>query len=97
MIYLSNEAKAYRTKVGRICADAGIKPATQPVAVTLKFYPKDKRVLDADNCAKVAIDAMQGYAYINDSQVDELHVYKMKPNGNGARLEVFVETIKVRS
>lgn len=91
--YVSDEAKDYKSAVGRICSNAGLEPTAKAVAVTLTLYPKDKRVMDADNCAKVAVDALQGYVYINDSQVDELHVYKMKPDGNGARLEVSVKTI----
>ena len=37
----------------------------------------DTSTPDADNIAKSVLDALNGVAYDDDSQVDELHIYKL--------------------
>lgn len=47
-------------------------PATGPVAVTLRVFRPARRG-DLDNTIKVLLDALKGLAFVDDSQVVELH------------------------
>lgn len=57
--------------------------------------PKDTKP-DVDNCAlKLFMDALEGIAYANDSQVAEAHIYKRwAPQGERGRVVVTVAPIK---
>ena len=92
-VYVTQEAKAYKDHVKSCCHEAGIIPIKGKVCLTLNLYPKDKRCIDLDNSIKITQDALQHYAYENDSQVEEIHAYKHHPDNNGARLEVLIEDI----
>ena len=46
---------------------------------------------DADNVAKMILDGLNGYAYIDDKQVVELHVTKMW--SDMPRVEVYIEEV----
>ena len=68
-------------------AMAGRPPLEGPVSVVIyAWFKKPKRKLksfhhtskpDADNICKILCDAMNGIAFVDDSQVCELHVYKL--------------------
>jgi len=45
---------------------------------------KPVRCMDLDNCLKVAIDALQGIAYTNDSQIMRIVAQKGQPVPCGA-------------
>lgn len=72
---LSDEARAYKRVAGLIAREKCDAPASRPVSLTLTLYAP-RRGRDASNCVKILEDSLQGYAYANDSQVDELHVYR---------------------
>lgn len=46
---------------------------------------------DCDNIAKIILDSLNGYAYIDDKQVIELHVVKMW--SDMPRVEVYIEEV----
>lgn len=46
---------------------------------------------DCDNIAKIILDSLNGYAYIDDKQVVELHVIKQW--SNEPRVEVYIEEV----
>lgn len=46
---------------------------------------------DCDNIAKIILDSLNGYAYIDDKQVVELHV--MKAWSDMPRVEVYIEEV----
>lgn len=68
----STAATAYIDHVGSICALAGIQPLDGDVAVTLRVYRPMRRG-DLDNRIKIVLDALQGFAYMNDEQVVAIH------------------------
>jgi crossover junction endodeoxyribonuclease RusA len=74
----SQEARDYQQTV--IClADVGASNGfptllTGAVGLQLNFYRPQRRG-DLDNRIKVLVDALQGIAYVDDSQVTELHAY----------------------
>ena len=91
-VYVSAEAKAYRETVGWTCRAAGIEPLAGPVSLTLHVYFTG-RALDTDNYVKILSDALQGHAYRNDNQVDELHVYRQRDRSR-PRIEVEVKCLQ---
>jgi len=72
--YKSEEACAYQEAVGRQCTALGLRPEGGPVCVQLIFY-RPRRSGDLDNRIKQCLDALQGYVFVDDAQVVELHAY----------------------
>jgi len=46
------------------------------VCLNVFFYFKDNRKRDIDSHLKALLDSMSGIVYIDDSQINELHVFK---------------------
>lgn len=87
----SDEANRYKHSVGMLCTTAGLSPSEGEMVVTLRLYRPAKRG-DLDNRIKVCLDALQGYAYHDDSQIVELHAYRYDDKGC-PRVEVEVGAI----
>ena len=51
--------------------------------------PANRVCMDLDNCLKVAIDALKGICYIDDSQVRKIIAERAEPDGQ-ARLVVTI-------
>lgn len=85
---VSDDAKAYKAGVWLQAQQAGMHPYTEPVAVYLHVYRKQKRG-DLDNFVKVALDALICIAYQDDDQVIEMHVYRHDDKAN-PRIEIEV-------
>lgn len=78
--YKTPEALKYKTTVSTAGALARMKPLSGPVAVQLVLHPKTTKQgaasatrIDLDNAMKVCLDALQGIAYHDDNQVEEIH------------------------
>lgn len=52
------------------------KPLTDELAVSVRFYFKNKRRRDLDNQNKLVLDALTGIVYEDDSQIGELHLVR---------------------
>lgn len=93
----SKAARDYIDAVQWKAKSAGIKdPLTGKAKVVLKYFPKKPKVskgaevrsMDIDNVAKVAIDCLQGIAYLNDNQIVHLSISKEDPiEGGGLEVE----------
>lgn len=68
--------KSYSKKKAQECIDGNIKVQNKP---------------DCDNIAKIILDSLNGYAYIDDKQVVELKVFKVW--SNEPRVEVYIEEV----
>lgn len=90
---LSAEAKAYKKQVAAILAAAGHKPVAGPVAYTAHLY-RPLRSGDLDNRLKVLGDALTGFAWLDDKQVEEIHAYRHEDKAN-PRVEVEVRALGV--
>lgn len=75
VIHRSNEANAYRDTVALLCLTAGIEPLQGDIKIRMSFFRPAKRG-DLDNRIKIVLDALQGYAYRNDSQIAEIHAIR---------------------
>lgn len=62
-------------------------------AVSLRCCFADRRHRDLDNVAKAVTDAGNGIMYDDDSQIDELHVYR-EHDKQRPRIEVTVEVVR---
>lgn len=87
--YKSDDARAYQAAVGWQCQALRLSPEVGPITVTMRLYRPAKRG-DIDNSIKVLLDALNGYAYEDDSQIVELHAYRYDDKVN-PRVEVDVE------
>ncbi len=59
------------------------------VALNVIFYFSDKRRRDMDSHLKALQDSMSGIVYKDDSQINELHVYKYVDKDN-PRVEISI-------
>ena len=89
--YVSKEAKTYKTTVGWIARTVIDEPLTDNVAVALRWYRPAKRG-DLDNIIKVTLDALNKIAYVDDSQIVELHAYRYDDKDN-PRMEVEIQRL----
>src|SRR3954451_4835420 len=75
-VLLSAEARRYKEDAGKEVLAAGVRPGDGPVALTVTLYRPAKRG-DLENRLKVLLDALNVIAYRDDSQVVELHAYRL--------------------
>jgi crossover junction endodeoxyribonuclease RusA len=71
-----------------------LRPATCRLALTIVFFPPDRRTRDTDNILKATKDAItHARVWEDDSLVDEEHVIRgdVRPGG---RLEIVLEKIE---
>lgn len=72
----SKEANAYKKAVSDLCIANDVDKLEGKVYLNIIFHPKTKKDgtessvrIDLDNCLKVAIDALNGFAYTDDKQI----------------------------
>jgi crossover junction endodeoxyribonuclease RusA len=92
----SADARIYRDQAGYIYLQQTMRinrgrPLIGDVKVTLDFYRPAKRG-DLDNRIKVTLDALQGIAFADDSQVVEIHARRFEGKAN-PRVEIAIENI----
>ena len=62
---------------------SGLRLINGIVRVSIVFSFKDKRRRDVDNYAKATLDCLTGIIFEDDSNISELHLYKV----NGSKKE----------
>ena len=77
--YTDPGVKAWQQEVSKAAREAmrGRDLFKGPVSVVLKFYLPTKRRVDADNLSKCVLDGLNGVAFADDAQVDDLHIVKI--------------------
>lgn len=80
-IHRSDEANAYINAVGWLCKERELAPVSGDVVLTIDIYRPAKRG-DLDNTLKVLIDALRGFAYVDDKQVAEIHAKRHEDKEN---------------
>jgi len=96
----SSDAERYRVAVRAFARSEGLTDSLAgPIRVCATLHPKrtkkgeaSKTRLDLDNCVKVLLDALQGIAYDNDRQVEDLRITLGGPVEGGG-ISVVVESI----
>lgn len=90
-VLVSREAREYRKRVAGHALFADSKPLVGPVAFTARVFRKQRRG-DLKNFEKVMCDALEGVAYVNDSQIVESHFY-LDDDKHNPRVEVEVQEV----
>lgn len=81
---ISREGRRFREHVVTILAARRITPLSGALEVKIDVYPPDNRRRDIDNVQKALLDALQqGGAYLDDSQIIDLHARKRGPRSPG--------------
>ena len=61
----------------------------QPVELSVLLHPRDKRLMDIDNCGKAICDSLNGYLYEDDQQVWKITIERAeKIKGGGCVVTV---------
>ena len=91
--YQEPRVTAWEQSIGIAAKEAmqGQPPIVEPVTIHLNFYRKDARTCDIDNLSKAVLDGMKGVVYVDDKQVNELHLFKCT-NRRVPHVEVTVHT-----
>jgi crossover junction endodeoxyribonuclease RusA len=85
---LTPEALAFRHAVRMIAMMQGVTPLVGPVAVFLDVY-RPRRRGDLDNILKATLDALNGIAYRDDDQVEQITAQRYEDK-RAPRVEVSV-------
>lgn len=67
---------------------------TERLRIFVELIPGNRRSFDIDGRLKALLDAMEGYSYTNDSQIDEIEVIRKPMDKGKARCRVTIYEIK---
>jgi crossover junction endodeoxyribonuclease RusA len=93
MTVKSADARKYQAECQAIALSAGYsEPLQGPIHVEMSYHPKKPkkatgkpvRSLDCSNVCKVAEDALNGIAWVDDKQITHLSIAKCEPIEGGA-------------
>ena len=86
--YISKRGMEFKSAVAQIVSQLeGF--GDQPVEISILLFPRDKRLLDVDNCCKAILDSLQGYMYDDDQQVWKLSIERReKIKGGGCQVSI---------
>jgi crossover junction endodeoxyribonuclease RusA len=86
---LTQEARDYKEQAGWIAKSWGITALECPVRLFVNVY-RPRRQGDLDNSLKLILDTLTGIAYLDDSQVVEIHA-KRFDDPSDPRVEITIE------
>ena len=86
--YISKRGMDFKKAVGLACT--GLQGfGDHPVELSIVLHPRDKRLMDIDNCGKAICDSLQGYMYEDDQQVWKLTIERAeKIKGGGCEVTI---------
>ena len=92
--YTPQRTKNWEAEVGWICKqnNPGLVPLQGEVAVWMVFYRSTRHKCDLDNLVKGVNDGLNGIAFIDDTQVVEIHAW-LKYDKENPRAEIKVKPI----
>ena len=83
--FIGKRGKEFRLAVAEACIDANVETLEGRLAVHVALFPPDRRARDVDNVLKPLLDACEhAGCFVNDSQIDELHVIRQEVRKGGA-------------
>jgi Holliday junction resolvase RusA-like endonuclease len=86
-VILSAEGRQFKKSVAtEVQSQFPRKPFLHSVAVTIKTY-RPRKAGDVDSILKIVLDALNKVVYLDDEQVNELHVYRTEDK-NYPRVEL---------
>ena len=75
--YTDPRVTAWQSAIQYHAEKENITLTKKPVKVRLLFLLKDRRRRDLDNLSKAVLDALNGMAWKDDTQVTDLHIQKV--------------------
>jgi len=99
-VYLSKKGREYKDSMERVLTEMEAVYLNLPVFPTerlrifVELIPGNRRSFDIDGRLKALLDAMEGYSYTNDSQIDEIEVIRKPMDKGKARCRVTIYEIK---
>lgn len=87
-VLLSKEGRLYKKAVADLCVRAGITPLVGPVNFRAFVY-RPRKAGDLSNRQKILEDALQGFAYRDDSQIVHYDWWRFDDKAN-PRIEVTI-------
>jgi len=89
-MHLSPEARAYKAMVADWCTAMRVRPIPAPAPVSLELtWFRGRRSGDLDKRLGVLLDALQGSAYENDSQIVAIRATRVdRPGAPGVTVRV---------
>jgi len=86
--YISKRGMDFKKAVAEACK--GLPSfLDQPVELSVLLHPRDKRLMDIDNCGKAICDSLNGYLYEDDQQVWKITIERAeKIKGGGCVVTV---------
>lgn len=88
---LSAAGRQYKESVALACKKAGLRPLAGPLRVFLTYY-RPRQAGDLDGLFKAVLDALEGFAFEDDKQVEEIHATRRDDKAN-PRAEVEIREI----
>lgn len=86
--YISKRGIEFKSAVAEICKDVP-SFGDKPVEVSIILYPRDKRLLDIDNCCKAVCDSLNTRLFDDDQQIWRLTVERGETKkGGGCQVTV---------
>lgn len=83
--YKDPKAKQYQVVAKATALAVGFsKPISGPIRLMVELHPPSKKSIDLDNSMKAAIDALNGIAWLDDSQIVEIYAARREPVKDGA-------------
>jgi len=83
--FIGKKGVAFRAEVVEAARLANATPIEDRIAVHIELFPPDRRKRDLDNVLKSLLDACEhAGCYVNDSQIDEIHIVRKAIIKNGA-------------
>ena len=89
---MSAEGKRFKARALATLFPLRLSPIAGPVVVSMDYY-RPRRTGDLDNNFKCLLDCLQGAAYLNDSQIVEIHARRFDDKLN-PRVEVTVNSVE---
>ena len=88
--YISKRGRDFKLAVQQYIYNNQLSSfGSQPVDLSIILFPRDKRLLDIDNCCKAILDSMNGLMYDDDQQVWKLTVERgEKIKGGGCQVTI---------
>ena len=80
---LSMAGRRYKIDAAAVCLERGIRPLAGRIEVEADLYPPTRLARDIDNYAKALLDAMSGFGYADDGQIDRLELTRREVVSGG--------------
>jgi crossover junction endodeoxyribonuclease RusA len=93
---MSKAGREYKQAVAEYIASGDFpKMGDKRLSVSMVVWPRDRRVFDIDNRIKSVLDSLQDAGlFDDDSQIDELSIYRGSQIVPGGSIKVMIEEIK---